>query len=103
MRGSENKYYSTELFSSRTLLHAQNQTDFYAMSSCFGMVGQDLRFRQGVVAPTLKISRMTVAGYCSVSSIPLQTVRGELVEPQMEGVEYIALRLAQQTVNVKKR
>jgi hypothetical protein len=33
------------------------------MSSFFGMVGQDLSFRQSIVAPTLKIRRMTVAGH----------------------------------------
>ena len=32
---------------------------------------------------------------CSDSQILLQSVRGELVEPQMENSEYIALRLAQ--------
>jgi len=33
------------------------------MSNFFGMVAQDLSSRQSVVAPTLKIRRMTVAGH----------------------------------------
>ena len=43
------------------------------MFNAIEMIGDDLRWRAAVVAPTIKIAEMTIAGaYCCVPQITLQ-------------------------------